>query len=138
MSYLSGTLVLLANLNRFTLAVGKAPFHASKKEEIYKKLQHREYSWPDLKKHPNIIPYHHAWIEPTKFSSWVTSGCKEHLPAFRFGPPINALHVLMMYATAGNLDSFLLTRSHSTQPSRPDLTAGDIADGDSIGKFSTL
>ena len=22
-------------------------------------------------RHPNIIPYHHAWIEPTKFSSYV-------------------------------------------------------------------
>jgi myosin-1 len=39
------------------LAVGKAPFHASKREEIYKKLQQREYAWPDLKKHQNCISY---------------------------------------------------------------------------------
>ncbi|KAF2675088.1 kinase-like protein [Microthyrium microscopicum] len=39
----------------YTLAVGKAPFHASKREEIYKKLQQREYVWPDLKKHQNVI-----------------------------------------------------------------------------------
>jgi hypothetical protein len=35
--------------------VGKAPFHAAKREEIYKKLQNREYEWPDLSKHQNDI-----------------------------------------------------------------------------------
>lgn len=40
---------------RYTLAVGKAPFHAAKREEIYKKLQNREYEWPDLSKHQNDI-----------------------------------------------------------------------------------
>jgi hypothetical protein len=40
----------------------------------------------------------------------------------------------MMYATAGNLDTFLLTRSHAAQ-SRPDLFADDIADADSIGQL---
>ena len=39
----------------YTLAVGKAPFHAAKREDIYKKLQHREYEWPDLSKHQNDI-----------------------------------------------------------------------------------
>lgn len=39
----------------YTLAVGRAPFHAAKKEEIYKKLQAREYTWPDLSKHQNDI-----------------------------------------------------------------------------------
>jgi serine/threonine protein kinase len=32
----------------YTLAVGKAPFHASTKEEIYKKLRSGTYSWPEL------------------------------------------------------------------------------------------
>jgi serine/threonine protein kinase len=32
----------------FTLAVGKAPFHASTKEEIYKKLKSGTYTWPEL------------------------------------------------------------------------------------------
>jgi myosin I len=41
--------------DRYTLAVGKAPFHAAKREEIYKKLQNREYQWPDLSKHQNDI-----------------------------------------------------------------------------------
>jgi myosin-1 len=40
---------------RYTLAVGKAPFHAAKKEEIYVKLQKREYEWPDLSQHQNDI-----------------------------------------------------------------------------------
>ncbi|KAF2766899.1 Pkinase-domain-containing protein [Teratosphaeria nubilosa] len=32
----------------YTLAVGKAPFHASTKEEIYKKLKSGTYNWPEL------------------------------------------------------------------------------------------
>ncbi|EMC95121.1 hypothetical protein BAUCODRAFT_35112 [Baudoinia panamericana UAMH 10762] len=32
----------------YTLAVGKAPFHASTKEEIYKKLKSGTYTWPEL------------------------------------------------------------------------------------------
>jgi serine/threonine protein kinase len=37
-----------------------------------------------------------------------------------------ALHVLMMYASAGNLDAFLLSRSHTSSTEQP-LSAGDIA-----------
>jgi myosin-1 len=37
------------------LAVGKAPFHASNKEEIYKKARKGEYEWPDVSKHQNDI-----------------------------------------------------------------------------------
>ena len=32
----------------YTLAVGKAPFHASTKDEIYKKLKTGTYTWPEL------------------------------------------------------------------------------------------
>ncbi|PSN63452.1 hypothetical protein BS50DRAFT_679717 [Corynespora cassiicola Philippines] len=39
----------------YTLAVGRAPFHAAKREDIYRKLKAREYSWPDLAKFPNEI-----------------------------------------------------------------------------------
>lgn len=39
----------------YTLAVGRAPFHAPKREDIYKKLRNREYSWPELSKFPNDI-----------------------------------------------------------------------------------
>lgn len=41
----------------------------------------------------------------------------------------------MMFATAGNLDTFLLTRSHSIAPERQDLSAGDIADNESLGNL---
>lgn len=41
----------------YTLAVGKAPFHAPKREDIYKKLQTRDYSWPDAGKTTNDICY---------------------------------------------------------------------------------
>ncbi|KAF2099628.1 hypothetical protein NA57DRAFT_75130 [Rhizodiscina lignyota] len=39
----------------YTLAVGKAPFHAAKREDIYKKLQARDYKWPDISKCPHEI-----------------------------------------------------------------------------------
>ena len=39
----------------YTLAVGKAPFHAASKEEIYKKLKAGEYSWPELSAITNDI-----------------------------------------------------------------------------------
>ncbi|EKG22286.1 hypothetical protein MPH_00353 [Macrophomina phaseolina MS6] len=39
----------------YTLAVGKAPFHAPKREDIYKKLQTRDYSWPEAGKTTNDI-----------------------------------------------------------------------------------
>lgn len=40
---------------RYTLAVGRAPFHAAKREDIYRKLKAREYTWPDISKFPNEI-----------------------------------------------------------------------------------
>jgi len=39
----------------YTLAVGKAPFHAASKEEVYKKLKAGEYSWPELSSITNDI-----------------------------------------------------------------------------------
>lgn len=44
-----------ADVNRYTLAVGRAPFHAAKREDIYRKLKAREYSWPDPGKIQNEI-----------------------------------------------------------------------------------
>jgi hypothetical protein len=52
-----------------------------------------------------------------------------------FGAPITALHVLMMYATGGNLDTYLITRAHSPNPTASDLTAGGLADGDSLDQL---
>ncbi|EKM75829.1 hypothetical protein AGABI1DRAFT_45808 [Agaricus bisporus var. burnettii JB137-S8] len=43
--------------------------------------------------HPNIIAYHHAWLETCQFSS--------------FGPKVPALHVLMEWAECGSLDDFI-------------------------------
>lgn len=42
-------------MDRYTLAVGRAPFHAAKREDIYRKLKAREYAWPDLAKFSNEI-----------------------------------------------------------------------------------
>jgi myosin-1 len=39
----------------YTLAVGKAPFHSSSKEEIYKKALAMKYEWPDVAAHKNDI-----------------------------------------------------------------------------------
>ena len=77
----------------------------------------REVRLLETLRHPNIIPYYHSWMDETRFSS--------------FGPPIMALHVLMMYASAGNLDAFLLSRSHTTSL-QPPLSAGDIASTEDI------
>lgn len=45
----------LTSNSRYTLAVGRAPFHAAKREEIYAKLQARDYKWPELSKTQNEI-----------------------------------------------------------------------------------
>ncbi|CCM00802.1 uncharacterized protein FIBRA_02844 [Fibroporia radiculosa] len=53
--------------------------------------------------HPNIITYHHAWLETCQFSS--------------FGPQVPTLHVLMQWAEGGSLDEFIdarLGRSSAT------------------------
>jgi hypothetical protein len=40
-----------------------------------------------------------------------------------------------MFATAGNLDSYLLTRAHSPNPTAKDLTADELADAESLGQL---
>lgn len=55
-------------------------------------------------------------------------------PHSSLAPPVLALHVLMMYASGGNLDSLLLSRSHSTGFATG-LSADDIADAESIDKL---
>ncbi|KAG8844638.1 putative serine/threonine-protein kinase iks1 [Serendipita sp. 411] len=47
-------------------------------------------------RHPNIITYHHSWLETTRFSS--------------FGPSIPTLHVLMEWAECGSLDDLIDAR----------------------------
>lgn len=82
----------------------------------------REVRLLETLRHPHIIPYHHAWIDATRFAS--------------FGPPVPALHVLMMYATAGNLDAFLLSRSYGEDEGRAEnLTAGQVGDAESLGRL---
>ncbi|KAL7415204.1 kinase-like domain-containing protein [Mrakia frigida] len=56
-------------------------------------------------RHENIVTYHHAWIERTRFSS--------------FGPKVQALHILMQFASSGSLEDFILTRT------LPSPTTGD-------------
>ncbi|KAK0183982.1 kinase-like domain-containing protein [Armillaria mellea] len=43
--------------------------------------------------HPNIITYHHSWLESAQFSS--------------FGPSVPTLHILMQWAEGGSLDDFI-------------------------------
>ncbi|KAF8872736.1 kinase-like domain-containing protein [Infundibulicybe gibba] len=47
-------------------------------------------------RHPNIVTYHHAWLETCQFSS--------------FGPKVPTLHVLMQWAEGGSLDDFIDVR----------------------------
>ncbi|KAJ7207213.1 kinase-like protein [Mycena pura] len=52
--------------------------------------------------HPNIITYHHAWLESCQFSS--------------FGPKVPTLHVLMQWAEGGSLDDFIDVRLGRCSP----------------------
>ncbi|TFY69824.1 hypothetical protein EVJ58_g180 [Rhodofomes roseus] len=62
--------------------------------------------------HPNIITYHHAWLETCQFSS--------------FGPQVPTLHVLMQWAEGGSLDDFIdarLGRSATNLPHAATMSA---------------
>ncbi|KAI0674365.1 kinase-like protein [Trametes maxima] len=66
--------------------------------------------------HPNIITYHHAWLEPSQFSS--------------FGPRIPTLHILMQWAEAGSLDDLIDTRLGRRAPNLPHFrTSGPTSRG---------
>ncbi|KLO11390.1 kinase-like protein [Schizopora paradoxa] len=56
----------------------------------------REVRLLETLRHPNIITYHHAWLESYQFSS--------------FGPRVPTLFVLMQWAEGGSLDDFIETR----------------------------
>ncbi|KAF5363039.1 hypothetical protein D9758_012639 [Tetrapyrgos nigripes] len=60
--------------------------------------------------HPNIVAYHHSWLEPTQFSS--------------FGPRVPTLHVLMQWAEGGSLDDFIERRIRDLRPSGRGLKRG--------------
>ncbi|KAG9004176.1 putative serine/threonine-protein kinase iks1 [Tulasnella sp. 427] len=51
-------------------------------------------------RHPNIITYHHAWLESSKFST--------------FGNPVPTLFILMQFAEGGSLDIWIAGRSTSS------------------------
>ncbi|GJE86683.1 serine/threonine protein kinase-like protein [Phanerochaete sordida] len=54
--------------------------------------------------HPNIIQYHHAWLESCQFSP--------------FGPKVPTLHMLMQWAEGGSLDDFIDVRLGRASPGR--------------------
>ncbi|KAM0752929.1 kinase-like protein [Meredithblackwellia eburnea MCA 4105] len=51
--------------------------------------------------HPNLIAYHHVWVEECRLTA--------------FGPPIPTLHLLMAYANGGDLATFVALRSGATR-----------------------
>ncbi|BGP34960.1 putative serine/threonine-protein kinase iks1 [Rhodotorula toruloides] len=55
--------------------------------------------------HPNIVAYHHAWLET---SSAIPS---------RFAPQVPTLHILMSYANGGSLAEFIEARRGSREES---------------------
>jgi serine/threonine protein kinase len=66
-------------------------------------------------RHPNIVSYHHAWIEPTRFSSFgprvPTLQCVRPPARPRPHGRADTPHsVLMQWAEAGSLDDFLAAR----------------------------
>ncbi|KIJ63116.1 hypothetical protein HYDPIDRAFT_93087 [Hydnomerulius pinastri MD-312] len=56
----------------------------------------REIRLLETLRHRNIITYHHAWLETSKFSA--------------FGPKVPTLHVLMQWAEGGSLDDLIDAR----------------------------
>lgn len=63
--------------------------------------------------HPNIILYHHAWVESTRLSA--------------FGPPTPTLHILMAYANGGSLQSFITQRKGGASTEQGE--EGDVGAG---------
>ncbi|EJT99172.1 kinase-like protein [Dacryopinax primogenitus] len=63
----------------------------------------REVRLLETLRHPNIITYHHAWVESYQFSS--------------FGERVPTLFVLMQFADAGSLDTLLAARQGITNDS---------------------
>ncbi|KAI5116294.1 hypothetical protein M0805_002164 [Coniferiporia weirii] len=66
-------------------------------------------------RHPNIITYHHSWLETHQFSS--------------FGPKVPTLFVLMQWAEGGSLDDFIegrFGRTHNPQQSGPSASSSGI------------
>ncbi|OWZ58489.1 IKS protein kinase [Cryptococcus neoformans 125.91] len=100
-----------------TYAVKKVAVGHSK-SYLHHKL--REVKLLEALRHPNIIAYHHAWIDMTRFSE--------------LAPPVPSLHVLMMYASGGNLDRYLLARLH-VHPPGTELAAEDIGDFESFNEL---
>lgn len=107
----------------FTLAVGKAPFHAPNKEGIYKKLQARDYSWPELSTSPNEISHDlhdlvssllvheddrpnpdkivsHAFFKMTFIPEKLSSSCTRTVPKWPDVKPPNAETVRRGYSEA--------------------------------------
>ncbi|KAI0264595.1 kinase-like domain-containing protein, partial [Gloeopeniophorella convolvens] len=78
----------------------------------------REVHLLETLRHPNIITYHHAWLETAQFSS--------------FGPRIPTLHVLMQWAEGGSLDDYIDARlGRPTHPPQPDSQHPDDHDDES-------
>ncbi|KZO98693.1 kinase-like protein [Calocera viscosa TUFC12733] len=63
----------------------------------------REVRLLETLRHPNIVTYHHAWLESYQFSS--------------FGERVPTLFVLMQFADAGSLDTLLALRQGITNDS---------------------
>ncbi|ORY73062.1 kinase-like domain-containing protein [Leucosporidium creatinivorum] len=56
----------------------------------------REVHLLEVVQHPNIVTYHHAWVENSSLSA--------------YSPSVPTLHILMAYANGGSLDSFINQR----------------------------
>jgi len=74
----------------------------------------REVHLLETLRHPNIITYHHAWLESAQFSS--------------FGPKIPTLHILMQWAEGGSLDDYIDARlgRPAHPPTQDDDPSSDI------------
>ncbi|SCV69619.1 BQ2448_2639 [Microbotryum intermedium] len=67
----------------------------------------REVHLLEAVQHPNIVIYHHAWVESAQLSL--------------YSPPVPTLHILMAYANGGSL-AFFIDRRRGSSPSPEDGT----------------
>ncbi|KAF5363031.1 hypothetical protein D9758_012613 [Tetrapyrgos nigripes] len=69
--------------------------------------------------HPNIVAYHHSWLEPTQFSP--------------FGSCVPTLLVLMQWAEGGSLDDFIEGRLQGRRGVEGGLRGGGVMRGGGRG-----
>ena len=79
-------------------AVKKVPIGASIGSDYVKKALTEVKVLESLRHHPNVVEYHHSWVDTARLSD--------------FGPPVRCLFILMEYCSLGSLSEFAVRSGH--------------------------